>query len=251
MEKEKEPPTGAAHNQGSLLELSLLAPFTGAVAGLITVIFRLALQRADVLRSAVIAWAHGGAFIGFLLVIFLCAGSTALAAWLVRHYSPHAAGSGIPHVESVVDGELPPAPYWLVPVKFFGGLLAIGSGLALDREGPSVQMGASVTHCLARLFRCNEKDCRVVLAAGAGAGLATAFNAPIAGAVFVLEELVRRFHTRIAIVTFGASTGAIAVARLFLGSTPDFHVEALPYPSFGTVPVHLALGVLAGFLGVA
>jgi chloride channel protein, CIC family len=112
-------------------------------------------------------------------------------------------------------------------------------------------MGASVAHFLARLFRRNQEDCRAVLAAGAGAGLATAFNAPIAGAVFVLEELVRRFDTRIAIVTFGASTGAIAVARLFLGHTPDFHVEALPHPSFGTVPVHLALGVFAGFLGVA
>jgi len=149
-----------------------------------------------------------GAFAGFLLVIILCAVATALAAWLVRRYSPDAAGSGIPSVESFLEGEPPPAPYRLIPVKFFGGLLSIGAGLALGREGPGVQMGASVTHCLARLFHRNEKDCRVVLTAGAGAGLATSFNAPIAGAVFVLEELVRRFDTRIAIVTFGASTGA-------------------------------------------
>ena len=91
----------------------------------------------------------------------------------------------------------------------------------------------------------------MLLAAGAGAGLATAFNAPIAGAVFVLEELARRFDTRITIATLGASAGAIAVARVLLGDAPDFHVEPIPYPSFGTVPIHLALGVLAGFLGVA
>ena len=62
-------------------------------------------------------------------------------------------------------------------------------------------MGASTAHLLGKLFRRNEDDCKMLLAAGAGAGLATAFNAPIGGAVFVLEELVRRFDTRITIVT--------------------------------------------------
>jgi CIC family chloride channel protein len=139
----------------------------------------------------------------------------------------------------------------LVPVKFVGGLLAIGSGLALGREGPSVQMGASLAHLLGRWCRCPPSDCLVLLAGGAGAGLATAFNAPIAGAVFVLEELARRFETRIAIATFGASAGAIAVSRVFLGDLPDFHVAPLPYPGFATVPIQLLLGALAGLLGIA
>jgi chloride channel protein, CIC family len=248
---ERQPATVATNDQGNLLVLALLAPFVGAVAGFFAVIFRLALKRADSLRDTLIASAHGGALTGFLFVSTLCAAGSAVAAWLVRRYSPNASGSGIPHVELVLTGELPQAPYRLIPVKFFGGLLAIGSGLALGREGPSVQMGASLANLLGKVFRRNEEDCKAFLAAGAGAGLATAFNAPIAGAIFVLEELVRRFDTRIAIATFGASAGAIAVARLFLGDTPDFHVEALPYPSFGTVPVHLVFGVIAGLLGVA
>jgi CIC family chloride channel protein len=111
-------------------------------------------------------------------------------------------------------------------------------------------MGAGTADFLGRLFRRNEDDCKTLLAAGAGAGLATAFNAPIAGAAFVLEELVRRFDTRITIATLGASASAIAVARVLLGDAPDFHVEQLPYPGFGTVAVHLALGVVAGFLGI-
>src|SRR5215472_13264391 len=130
--------------------------------------------------------------VGFFLVLILCAAATALAAWLVRRFSPQASGSGIPHVEAVIRGELPQAPFWLIPVKFVGGLLAIGSGLALGREGPSVQMGASLAHFLGKVFRRHWADCRMLLAAGAGAGLATAFNAPIAGAIFVLEELLRR-----------------------------------------------------------
>ena len=107
-----------------------------------------------------------------------------------------------------MNGELPQAPFRIIPVKFVGGVLAIGSGLALGREGPSVQMGATMAHLIGKVFRRNWPDCRVLLAAGAGAGLATAFNAPIAGAIFVLEELVRRFEPRIAIAALGASATA-------------------------------------------
>ena len=242
---------GSAELPDGLFALALLSLLAGAAAGLIGAVFRLLLDQADRFRDALITWAHGETLAGFLLITATCAAATAVAAWLVRCFSPQAEGSGIPHVEAVVRGELPPAPYRLIPVKFFGGLLAIGSGLALGREGPSVQMGASTAHLLGKLFRRHEDDCKVLLAAGAGAGLATAFNAPIAGAVFVLEELVRRFDIRITIATLGASAGAIAVARVLLGDTPDFHVEPLPYPGFGTVPIHLALGLVAGFLGVA
>jgi CIC family chloride channel protein len=139
----------------------------------------------------------------------------------------------------------------LIPVKFVGGLLAIGGGLALGREGPSVQLGGSISHFVGNVFRRNVRDCNVLLAAGAGAGLATAFNAPIAGVVFVLEELVRRFDTRIMIATCGASASAIAAARVLLGDAPDFVVTPLSYPGYGALPVCLILGVVAGFLGVA
>ena len=241
----------SAESPGGLFSLALLSLLAGAAAGLVGAVFRLSLDHADRWRGALIGWAHAENFVGLLLVIAICAAATGIAAWLVRRYSPQATGSGIPHVEAVLSGELPEAPYRLIPVKFVGGVLAIGSGLALGREGPSVQMGASTAHLIGKVFRRHEDDCKALLAAGAGAGLATAFNAPIAGAVFVLEELVRRFDTRITIATLGASTGAIAVARVFLGDAPDFHVDTMPYPSFGTVPVHLALGLVAGCLGVA
>ena len=231
---------------GSLLILALLAPVAGAAAGLLGAFFRLALDQADGFRDALITRAHDAKFAGFLLVTAGCAGAVTIAAWLVRRFSPPASGSGIPHVEAVLSGELPPAPPRLIPVKFVGGLLAIGAGLALGREGPSVQMGATIADFVGNISGRRWSDRRVLLAAGAGAGLATAFNAPIAGAVFVLEELVRRFDTRIAIAALGASAGAIAVARLLLGPAPDFHVEPLGYPRLLAWPLFVALGVVAG-----
>lgn len=222
----------------------------GGATGLVCALFRLTLEEADRLRDAAIAWGHDRAFLGFVLIVFAGA-AAALAAWLVRRFSPHASGSGIPHVELVLRREVPPASFILLPVKFVGGVLAIGSGLALGREGPSVQMGASIAHLVSRLSRLPWPDSRVLMAAGAGAGLATAFNAPIAGAIFVLEELVQKFEQRMAIAALAASATAIATARAILGDQPDFVLPPLDHiPTLGH-PLFFVLGLVAGLLAVA
>ena len=235
----------------SLLNLAAMAFIVGAASGCVGAIFRLLLVHADRLRDTMITWAHGHAIWGFLIVVGACAVATLVAAWMVRQFSPHASGSGIPHVKAVLHEEIPPAPFALVPVKFLGGLLAIGSGLALGREGPTVQMGAGIAVYAARVCRLCWADARVLLAAGAGAGLATAFNAPIAGLVFVLEELVERFDHRIAVATLAALATAIPVARLFLGDAPEFQVGSLNYARAESVPLFFVLGAIAGLLAVA
>jgi chloride channel protein, CIC family len=238
-------------NRGALVRLTLLSCVAGTATGFVVSLFRLALHQADHWRDSCIARAHGWSLLGFLLTVGAIAALAASANWLVEHFSPDAAGSGIPRVEAVAKGTLPPAPFSLLPVKFIGGWLAIGGGLALGREGPSVQIGANIGSLLARTFDLSENDRIALLAAGGGAGLATAFNAPIAGAVFVLEELIRRFDTRIAIAALGASCCAIASARILLGSAPDFNVEELAYPGLGSGLLFSALGILAGFAGMA
>jgi CIC family chloride channel protein len=238
-------------HDGSLVALALLALLVGATTGLVCALFRMQLAQADHLRGVAIGWAHGHTVAGFALVVIACALATFVAAWWVVRLSPHAVGSGIPHVEAVLHGELPPESYLLAPVKFVGGVLAIGAGLALGREGPSVQIGASTGAFLGRVFRRSWPDCRTLLAAGAGAGLAAAFNAPIAGAAFVLEELVRSFEPRIAIATLAASSAAIAVARAMIGDAPDFDVATLAHPSAGARPLFLVFGCVAGLLAIA
>jgi chloride channel protein, CIC family len=234
----------------ALLMLALLSCAGGTATGFVVAIFRIALQHSDRWRDAWILKAHGWPLPGFVLTVAAVAAFAALATWLVQLFSPQAAGSGIPHVEAVAKGELPPAPLALLPVKFIAGWLAIGGGLALGREGPSVQIGAKIGHFLGKMFRVTQTDSVALLAAGGGAGLATAFNAPIAGAVFVLEELIRRFDTRITVAALGASCCAIAVARMLLGSAPDFKVTALPYSGLGSGFLFFALGTLAGLAGM-
>jgi chloride channel protein, CIC family len=247
-------PEGAQRGESgtfSLTKLALLSLLTGAGIGLVIGCFRVALEYMNTARTDSVTWAHQWPVAGFVLVCATVALTTAFAAWLVQRSGQPAAGSGIPHVEAVIEGKLPAAPILLFPIKFIGGLLAIGGGLALGREGPSVQIGANLAEFWGKTFRLPGTDRIALFAAGAGAGLAVAFNAPMAGAVFVLEELVRRFDIRIAIAALGASCSAIAVASLLIGQEPDFKVAILPDPDFWTGPIFALLGILAGLAGVA
>jgi H+/Cl- antiporter ClcA len=122
MSREPEHAVDSSDSHGSLLVLALLALIVGAFAGLIGAVFRLSLEHADRLRGALIAWAHGERFVGYLCVTLACAAAALVAAWPVRRFSPHASGSGIPYVEAVLHGELPQAdgppnctPDWSVP----------------------------------------------------------------------------------------------------------------------------------------
>ena len=144
-----------------LAKLALLSILTGAVIGLVIGCFRVALNYLNTARADTITWAHQWPVLGLVLVCATVAAMAAFAAWLVRRSGQPAAGSGIPHVEAVIEGELPAAPLLLLPIKFIGGLLAIGGGLALGREGPSVQMGANLAQFLGKNCRLPDhgSDC--------------------------------------------------------------------------------------------
>ncbi|GIW46101.1 MAG: voltage gated Cl- channel protein [Candidatus Binatia bacterium] len=183
-----------------------------------------------------------------LLVAALGAGS---AVYLVRRWAPEASGSGIPHVKAVLSGLAALAWYRVLPVKFFGGVIGIGAGLALGREGPTIQMGAATGRMVSGWFSCTPRERRTLIAAGAGAGLAAAFNAPLSGLVFVLEEVQRDFSAGVFTVTLVASAVADVVTRLLLGQLPIFHVRTESIPPLNLLPVALLVGAVAGILGVA
>ncbi|MCF1709676.1 ClC family H(+)/Cl(-) exchange transporter [Tabrizicola sp. J26] len=236
------------NDRRGLLGLAVLSALAGMATGLVVAVFRLALYHAENLRARLTG--SVGQDLGPLPDMLVAGALIALALWLVRTFSPQSAGSGIPNVEATIEGELRPVGIRLLLVKFTGGLFAMSGGLALGREGPSVQMGSSLAHLTSRLFRVAWGDERILIASCAGAGLAAAFNAPIAGAVFVLEELVRRFETRIAVAALMASGGAIAVTRAVLGAAPDLPTEAV-VQNLPTVHLSfLGLGLIAGLMAV-
>lgn len=231
-----------------LLALAGLAVVAGAAIGFVGGAFRWLLGRAAELQGAVVEWARA-APVGWLVPVLIVAATAAAAATIVR-FVPRASGSGIQHVEAVERGESSPPPIAVLPARFVGGLLAIGSGLVLGREGPTVHMGATIGTAAARLARRGDADVRTLQTALSGAGLAVAFNAPIGGAIFVFEEITKQVRMRMLVPTLLAVTVAIACSRLILGDRPDFAVRQVADPPLHALPLYVVLGAIAGLLGV-
>lgn len=227
------------------------AALVGLLAGLAAVAFQWTLAGSEALRHRLILWAHHYPHWGWLAPVSLSAVGTLIALRLVRDIAPETSGSGIPHLEAVVMRLRSMAWKRVLCVKFMGGVLAIGSGLGLGREGPTVQMGGAVGEAVSRWTKATPRQRQTLLAAGGGAGLAAAFNAPLAGLVFVLEEIRRDFTPHVFGAAFVAAMTADVVARSVSGQMPVFHLPAFPIPSLAALPAYLILGILAGFLGVA
>ena len=219
------------------------------IIGFVGGAFRWCLQWADLLRVDLSEWAHRVAGPGWLVPIMVVAACAALAAWVVR-WVPLAAGSGIQHVEAVYRGDASPPELRLLPVKFVGGVLGIGSGLVLGREGPTVHMGAAIGAAAARVAQLPEATVRMLQTAVGGAGLAVAFNAPIGGVLFTLEEVTKSFRMRTVLATVFAAATAVGCSRLVVGDDPDFRVPEVASPSLGWLPLFIVFGLATGCLGV-
>ena len=226
------------------------AALVGACAGVIALIFRMALTGADALRNAMISWAQTLPFLGWVFPVMLTLLGAGISVAITRRYAPEASGSGIPHLEAVLHRFRNLEWKRVLPVKFFGGIIAIGSGMALGREGPTVQMGGAVGDAISRWLKVSERERLTLISAGAGAGLAAAFNAPLAGLVFVLEEVRRDFQPIVFGAAFIATAIADIIARLGAGQFPVFTIPSYPTPPLLSLPVFALLGIVAGLLGV-
>lgn len=226
------------------------AALVGILAGLLAVLFRAALDGADRLRMALIHVAHHYPFWGPILPMAFGAVGAGSGVYLVRRLAPEVSGSGIPHLKAVLHRLRGMRWERIIGVKFAAGALAIGGGLTLGREGPTVQMGGAIGQMVSQWFKGTPRERQTLIAAGAGAGLAAAFNAPLSGVIFVLEELQRDFTPTVFTSAFVACVIADMVARLLSGQLPAFHVASHPIPSLESLPVFLILGLAAGLMGV-
>jgi CIC family chloride channel protein len=176
-----------------------------------------------------------------------------VAGFLVENLSPSAAGGGIPQVKAALARYKIPLSLRVAVVKIIGTILVLGSGLTLGRRAPTVHIGAALAGELSRFVPTSPEHRRQMIAAGAAAGLAAGFNTPIAGVMFVVEELMRDI-SNLTLETAIVASFTGAVVSLILQSPnlqlPD-SIISLENLSFSPqdIPFYLLLGILAGILG--
>lgn len=229
---------------GSKRVAFLEACIIGVVSGLAAVTLKQSVELLTAwrLESTLPAW--------FLLPVVGLLGGIA-SGWLLERVSPEAAGSGIPKVKAVLAYVNIPLNLRVALAKLISTILALGSGLSLGRQGPTVQIGAALAAQLSQWVPTSPEYRRQLIAAGAAAGLAAGFNAPIAGVLFVVEELLQDFSNLTLGTAILASFVGAVVSRLLGG-------QGLNLTSFGMLQTGLSvqdlpflalLGVLAGIFG--
>jgi CIC family chloride channel protein len=179
-----------------------------------------------------------------------------MVAYLVKNFAPEAKGHGVPEVMDAIyynQGRIRPR---VAVVKSLASAISIGSGGSVGREGPIVQIGSAFGSTLGVIFPMRTGERVTLIAAGAGAGIAATFNAPLGGIVFAVELLLVSVNARNLLIVTVATVVATRIGHLLLGTDPSFYVPALETPHFqlaqpGSLAVFVVLGILMGLVSVA
>lgn len=241
------------------MRIYLLALVIGLGVGVMGSAFHYSVDRAFDLYAEIARLFSGRGVIAAAVAALLGATMVGLSVVLVRRFAPEAAGSGIQEIEGAMGGLRPVRWRWVFPVKFIGGVLSMGAGLVLGREGPTIHLGGCIGKIVGEKTKCNTDTMNTLLAAGATAGLSVAFSAPLGAILFMIEEMRHRFkYSFISLhAVILASISANIVNDQIFGTMPQLPVQLqtwlpnLPPPEdvLFFLPFNLILGALIGILG--
>lgn len=227
--------------------LIVLAVVIGLLTGLGSVGFILMLESLTELAQAQIARALE--IFGEANIVLLPALGGLLAGPLIHRFAREAKGHGVPEVMTALAAGGGRIRKRVVMVKVMASSFTIGFGGAAGREGPMVQIGSAIGSTIGQMAHLSTGNIRTMVACGAAGGVAATFNAPIAGAIFAMEVLMRRIHADFLLVLLTSLSSAL-VARHFLGNYPAFHVTPYELASPREIPLYFLMGLLIGLAAI-
>jgi len=220
----------------------------GLLAGAVAALYRFIIKEADILREQIYTILNTkgfpAAFAWFAILLL-----AAYILGIIMKKEPSVSGSGIPQVKGILSGRMRMNWVRVIAYKFVGGVIALGAGLSLGREGPSVQLGAAAGQGVSRMLGRIKVEEKYLITCGASAGLAAAFSAPLAGTIFALEELHKNFSPLVLVPAMVASMMAGFISQHFFGQMPVFNfgrLDPLPLKYYGYV---LIMGIIIGVFG--
>jgi CIC family chloride channel protein len=225
----------------------LISCVYGLSAGAAAVAFQLGINW--LYRLGLVQLSHQSKIVFLFGSLAILVGSSLLVGWLLNSFCTEATGSGIPQLKLAFWKDFGFTPWRVAWVKFLAGIISVGGGSSLGREGPSVQIGGTLASTLAGLTGEAKQNRRAASAAGAAAGLAAAFNAPLAATTFVLEEIIGDLNSRLLGSVLLASVLGALVVHGIVGKQPSFTltgVEAPTWIGYLLTPVVAAMASLAG-----
>ncbi|MGH7812384.1 MAG: chloride channel protein [Candidatus Binataceae bacterium] len=247
----QRPNLGLRSDQFEYVQLILLAVLVGVLAALGNIGFRELIRFFSWLFRG-LEWnalgiERGGWHLAFVPIILMSGGVALLL--LVRVFPGDILGYGFPDFLAMVNlgaGEV--KPRWIV-AKAAGAAVSLGAGASVGREGPIAQIGGAIGSAVAKFRNLSADRAKVLIAAGAGAGIATTFNAPMGGLMFA-QEIVLLGHTEIANLTLlvVATTSAVVTSRMLLGNATVFHAPQFVLRSYVEMATYAAMGASLGAL---
>jgi len=218
----------------------------GLAAGLVTTLYRFALTHLE--EYSVKAYGYVSDHILLIIPTFALLALAGYGTGILIDKNRMLSGSGIPQVKGVLMGYF--KVNWLSTMigKFFGGCVSMLAGLSLGREGPSIQIGASMAQGVSDKMAVTDEEKSILVASGASAGLAAAFNAPLSGVMFTLEEVFKSFSPIILLTGMIAAVISDSISRLVMGSASifNFSVTDIPISEYWML---LILGAALGIFG--
>jgi len=220
----------------------------GLLVSGIAILYRLALTKADEINNIFYAYIrqHNNLIIPMIVLLALMG---LLIGMLIRKF-PMTSGSGIPQVKGQILGYFNNPWISTLIVKFIGGTVSLLAGLSLGREGPTIQLGATAADGIGLRLSSTRTERKILIASGACAGLAAAFNAPLAGVMFALEEIFTYFSPTILLSTITVAITADFISKLVFGLEPVFHIVLIDTIPLNQYWLIILLGLIIGCFGV-
>lgn len=231
--------------------LIFYAFIVGIVVGLVGSAFRLTLNYIENYRSHLFFDANKFEINKWILILIFCIAGIAIALVLAKKIAPEISGSGVHEIEGALDGIRILRWKRVIPLKFIVSLFSLGSGLLLGREGPTIQIGGNIGKMVKDVFKQPNTKTNSLVSAGAAAGLASAFNAPLAGIVFVIEELHGHFkYSFFSLAAIMVASGtADYIVRILVGVDPVIKMTIFQNSELESLWLFIVLGLLFSFIG--